>query len=120
MPLQLLNLLVHNLLGYHHHSHDAKTNTQEISGSDGENDQVDEGPEISPPCCSSDPAAQIDQMQHMADEMERKEDDDNVVVATDGVPSPPGGDGEEKDEEGEEEANFKVSKTESKKLSRMI
>jgi zinc transporter ZupT len=70
--VQLLNLLVHGLLGFHHGHHHEIGNTQEISGSDNDdqNQEVD-GP--LPPCCSTDPCAQIDQIQHMAEVMQARE-----------------------------------------------
>jgi len=102
---QLLNILVHNLLGYHHHhdhpnDHDKSPKTHELSASDtgvgrmkseeqddqhqqhhqqhndnnnDDDNASDKSEAFTLPCCSHDPIAQINQIQQMAHEMERRE-----------------------------------------------
>jgi zinc transporter ZupT len=66
-------MLVHGLLGYHHSHRNEVGNTQEISGSDNEDQQNSEEDGPLPPCCAADPCAQIDQIQHMAEVMQARE-----------------------------------------------
>ncbi|CAB9521205.1 Zinc transporter ZupT [Seminavis robusta] len=138
----LLNLLVHHLLGFHHgHFDDHQNhNTQEVSGSDneeiqpGEKKGEEDGP--LPPCCTTDPGAQIDRLQQMAAVMEAKELDENeqkqeidearedkadVVAADDENKEETKAEIQsEHDEAAEAEAGaLRISKRESQKLSHM-
>jgi len=118
----ILNVVVHKLLGYQHESHDDLNDTQGlVSGSEATSMDATG----MPPCCSDDPAGQLERMQHMAEEI----DVDNYTPSADPAPahshSPPVANKEEKmaaesedDAEGAD-GDLKISSAESRKLSRM-
>ena len=64
-------MLVHGLLGFHHgdyhEAHHNHGNTQETSASDNDEQQNQAVEGLVPPCCSSDPCAQIESIQQMAE-----------------------------------------------------
>ena len=131
--LQLLNILVHNLLGYRHSEHHEGIpgSTQEGSGSEAVDRIEEDGP--LPPCCGHDPGAQLDRVQHMAEEMEQKEEEKTIAIEGEkGVSAQTTdpeaeeqkemeneGDNENTNAETDEEQRERLSQAEAKKLSRM-
>ena len=147
----MLNIVVHNLLGYKHDDHHEGVpgSTQDdVSFSDGrrnpigseEDDDEEEEAVMIPPCCAHDPAAQLDHVKDMAEEMEQKEaiiadkrqqhdQEKKEVIST----TPKAGEEEkteighndnnnndnEEEVEDEEAKKMRISQAESKKLARM-
>ena len=122
--MQLLNFLVHNLLGYRHHNPHGQTSTHEISGSDVE-DAPEETPAkddtFIPPCCNPDPAGQIDRVQNMATQIrEGSHEFSSEGGSSSGVPSPPGEDeASSAPSQRSSQQGGPMPKSESKKLATM-
>ena len=126
----MLNIIVHTLLGFKHDDHhhgvprsteddaslsDGRRNRDSANDSDEQEEQDDDV--MNPPCCAHDPAAQLDRVQHMVEEMERvgAEEEKHEV----GDDNNNGNNDENAEAEPQENRNTGLSKDESKKLSRM-
>lgn len=119
-PPQVLNFVVHSLLlGSHDHHHDHPED-KESDGKQQQHDNNSENDGAMPPCCVSDPAANLERVQKMGQELE--EHDNNQTTFKPGEGHNTKRSTEETDrveEDGISAEEDRISREESQKLNKM-